>query len=172
VKGRKCLSSSWNDSTVNVEKVRENMLSVEKVQLQLPSSIRQFSRRVGSPRLLRRLPCSQVDAPLQCTILAGRTPFAWCFADVSIALDVSPFLRGLPEPTRASADHRLALTLDVLVPGPFLSCRGERFKPTLDFQVFTEAWALDECAPVNDGIVTNLAFFPDVVYCGILLRPF
>src|SRR5260370_39887329 len=67
----------------------------------------------------------------------------WFFADVSIALDVSPFLRGLPEPARASADHRLALTGDVLEPGTFLSCHGERFKPTLDFQVFTEAWAID-----------------------------
>jgi hypothetical protein len=27
--------------------------------------------------------------------------------EVSFALDVSPFLRGLPEPARASADHRL-----------------------------------------------------------------
>jgi len=32
VRGRKCLSSSWNDSTVNVEKVREKTLSVEKVR--------------------------------------------------------------------------------------------------------------------------------------------
>src|SRR6266700_6117733 len=69
----------------------------------------------------------------------------------SIALDVSPFLRGLPEPARASADHRLALTRDVLVPGTFLSCRGERFKPTLNFQVFTEAWTID----VFNVIVAN-----------------
>jgi len=33
----------------------------------------------------------------------ARTPFAWFFADVSITLDVSPFLRGLPEPARASS---------------------------------------------------------------------
>src|SRR6266446_5726397 len=64
---------------------------------------------------------------------------------------VSPFLRGLPEPARASADHRLALTRDVLEPGTFLSCRGEGFKPTLDFQVFTEAWAID----VFNVIVAN-----------------
>ncbi len=31
VKGRKCLPLSWNDSTVIVEKVREEALSVEKV---------------------------------------------------------------------------------------------------------------------------------------------
>ncbi len=31
VKGRKCLTLSWNDSTVIVEKVREKALSVEKV---------------------------------------------------------------------------------------------------------------------------------------------
>ena len=58
-------------------------------------------------------------------------------------LDVSPFLRGLPEPARASADHCLTLARDVLEPGTFLSCRGERFKPALNFQVFTEAWAVE-----------------------------
>jgi len=31
LEGRKCLSSSWNDSLVNVEKVREKFVSVEKV---------------------------------------------------------------------------------------------------------------------------------------------
>lgn len=32
VKSRKCLPSSWNDSTVIVEKVREKRVSVEKVR--------------------------------------------------------------------------------------------------------------------------------------------
>ena len=64
--------------------------------------------------------------------------------------------RGLPEPARASTDHRLALARDVLMPGSFLSCRGERFKPTLDFQVFTEAWALD----IFNVIVANAEFGP------------
>src|SRR5215469_3310490 len=63
---------------------------------------------------------------------------------------------GLPEPARAGTDHRLALTRDVLMPGSFLSCRGERFKPTLDFQVFTEARALD----IFNVIVANAEFGP------------
>src|ERR1700680_2327209 len=49
----------------------------------------------------------------------------------------------LPEPARASADHRLALARDVLEPGKFLSRRREWLKPTLYFQVFTEARTID-----------------------------
>src|SRR6266568_550546 len=52
--------------------------------------------------------------------------------------DISAFLRGLPEPARASADHRLALACDALETGKFLSCRGEGLKPALYFQAFTE----------------------------------
>src|SRR5437763_11983934 len=52
--------------------------------------------------------------------------------------DMSAFLRSLPEPARASADHRLALACDALEPGKFLSWRGEGFKPALDFQALTE----------------------------------
>src|SRR5260370_35453540 len=60
-----------------------------------------------------------------------------------IATRVSPCLRGVPGPATASADHCLTLARDVLEPGIFLSYRGERVKPALDFQVFTEAWAVE-----------------------------
>ena len=38
-----------------------------------------------------------------------------------------------------STNHRLALAYDMLEPGKFLSRRGERVKPALYFQAFTEA---------------------------------
>src|SRR5438128_2470999 len=46
--------------------------------------------------------------------------------------------RGLPEPVRASADHRLAFTRDALEPGEFLPCRGEGLKPALYLEAFAE----------------------------------
>src|SRR5258708_7762675 len=73
--------------------------------------------------------------------LASRQDFI--AGEGSLALDISPFLRGLPEPARTCADHCLTLARDVLEPGTFLSYRGERVKPALDFQVFTEAWAVE-----------------------------
>ncbi len=57
----------------------------------------------------------------------------------SITLVISPCLPGLPEPVRAGLDHCLARTCDALESGELLTFFGERFKPTLDFQVITEA---------------------------------
>src|SRR5258708_3467081 len=76
------------------------------------------------------------------SVALGRNAL-WIRSPTLGCVDVSPFLRGLPEPARTSADHCLTLARDVLEPGTFLSYRGERVKPALDFQVFTEAWAVE-----------------------------